>query len=452
MGNLFKFRYFKLKGFRNMFGVSRINLQKLDKEYMSRIKENKIEEYQLNKLNQIWKNSVETIPHYMNLVNNHNIPKTFDTLSQYINCVPFLTKTIIKNNIEKICYPYPSSDFFRITGGSTSEPMQIPAWKSEIKYTRLTTHLGKLWYGVYPGDKLFLFWGHSHLLGKGFSGKINAIIRLCKDVIQNYTRYSCYDLSKNNLLEAGRKILTTRPDYIIGYSQSLDRLARTNIHLKNKLSSLNLKVIIAAAETFPFKDSEKIVSEVFGTNVAMEYGSVETNLVAHTHPSGGYITFWKDYLLETVDNNGANEVVLTSLYPRKTPLFRYKIGDCINFDAASTISESGSVIKFSSVIGRTNNPVILPSGRSLHSEVVSHICRDMKDIVSYQFVCKEKDILLNLIIKETNNSSLNLNKIELNIKNKALKIDKEFHDLLKISVVNNLFQSASGKNPMVIYR
>ena len=143
-----------------MFGVSLTDLRKLNKEYINGIKEKEIEFYQLNKLNEIWKHSVERIPYYMNLVSTHNLPKTFDTLAQYMNNVPFLTKEIIQNNTDEICYPYPKYDFHRITGGSTAEPVQIPAWKSETKYTRTTTHLGKFWYGVYPGDKLFLFWGH----------------------------------------------------------------------------------------------------------------------------------------------------------------------------------------------------------------------------------------------------------------------------------------------------
>lgn len=312
--------------------------------------------------------------------------------------------------------------------------------------------MGKFWYGVSPGDKLFLFWGHSHLLGKGIKGRLNSILRLGKDFIQNYTRYSCYDLSSENLRKAGKKILETRPDYIIGYSQSLDRLARENSYIKNDLSLLNIKVIIAAAESFPFDDSEQIISEVFGAPIAMEYGSVETNLIAHTHPLGGYLTFWKDHLLETVENNGTAEVVVTSLYPRKTPLFRYKIGDSINYDSDSIISDSGSVIKFSSVIGRNNNPVILPSGRKLHSEVVSHIVRDNNDIIGYQFICKKKEIRLNIVVTKNFTHPSKFKLIESNIKSKALRVDREFSDSLKISVVDYLHQSVSGKNPMVIYR
>ena len=56
----------------------------------------------------------------------------------------------------------------RITSGSTGQPIQMPAWKSEFKYLKLSNSLGRKW--QYPGDRLFLFggmvicWGLSGIL------------------------------------------------------------------------------------------------------------------------------------------------------------------------------------------------------------------------------------------------------------------------------------------------
>jgi phenylacetate-coenzyme A ligase PaaK-like adenylate-forming protein len=244
-------------------------------------------------------------------------------------------------------------------------------------------------------------------------------------------------------------ILKIKPDYIIGYSHSLDRLARSNSLIKDKFSVLNIKVVIGAAESFPFNDSIKVISDTFGTKVAMEYGSVETNLIAHTHPSGGYWAFWKDYFIETIDSEFGNEVFITSLYSRKTPLFRYKIGDCINFDKKSIITNNGSVIKFSSVNGRSNKPIILMSGKQLHSEVVSHIIRDNKKITGYQFICKKDSVHLCLTTNNQFKDSIDI--LFSDIKHKASKINSELSDNLQISIVDKLEQTIAGKTPMVIY-
>jgi phenylacetate-coenzyme A ligase PaaK-like adenylate-forming protein len=181
----------------------------------------------------------------------------------------------------------------------------------------------------------------------------------------------------------------------------------------------------------------------------MEYGSVETNLIAHTHPSGGYWVFWKDYFIESIDSEFGNEVFVTSLYGRKTPLFRYKIGDCINFDKTSIISSHGSVIKFSSVSGRSNKPIILMSGKKLHSEVVSHIVRDNKKITGYQFICKKDSIHLCLTTNYQFKNSIK--SLSSGIKLKASKINSELSDNLQISIVEKLEQNIAGKTPMVIY-
>ena len=131
-------------------------------------------------------------------------------------------------------------------------------------------------------EQIVSFWGHGHLLGHGLSGILERFKRAVKDKIQNYVRYSCYDLTKNNLLMAGDAIIREKPDYIIGYSTALDQLASVNIHRKHEFSKLNIKVVIGTAENFPFSDSRDVISDVFYSPVAMEYGSVETNLIAHT--------------------------------------------------------------------------------------------------------------------------------------------------------------------------
>ena len=111
--------------------------------------------------------------------------------------------------------------------------------------------------------------------------------------------------------------------------------------------------------------------------------------------------------------------VVTSLYPRMTPLIRYKLGDEIGFDNFSVLSNCKmSVIKFSRVIGRCNNPVVLPSGRQLHSEVVSHLVRNETIIQGYQFLCYKDRTELNIIL---NNESYIFNNLRNRLYLKAKK-------------------------------
>jgi len=153
-----------------MLGVSKKDLNNLDSKFYSKIDIKEIAEYQLKMVNKTWKHAIENISYYKKVCALENIPTKFKTIEEYVNTVPFLDKTLIKNNQQQIFDHHQKYDLMRITSGSTGQPIQLPAWKSEFKHLKLSNSLGRKWYNVSPGDKLFLFWGHGHLLGNGLSG------------------------------------------------------------------------------------------------------------------------------------------------------------------------------------------------------------------------------------------------------------------------------------------
>ncbi len=165
-------------------------LNKLKEEYQNTL-HNQIGEYQLRQLNLLWQEAYSTIPYYRELKTQQKLPGVFESLEQYISEMPILTKTILQNPTILTYSRNRPIDYYRITGGSTASPIQIPAWKSERKSTHLVPWVGRSWYHIHPKDKLFLYWGHSHLLGSGIRGKLNGFIREIRDFFQNYVRYSC---------------------------------------------------------------------------------------------------------------------------------------------------------------------------------------------------------------------------------------------------------------------
>jgi phenylacetate-coenzyme A ligase PaaK-like adenylate-forming protein len=412
-----------------------------------------IERYQLDRLNALWRRAIEGLTRYRRLVAERKLPERFDSISEYRTCVPPLSRGEVQEQVAACSWQDPRPDRFRTTGGSTAAPLQMPAWQSEFKATNPDIWVARGWYGIEPRDRLFLFWGHSHLLGSGWRGWINGKLRRVKDALQNYVRHSCYDLNEEALERAGQHILESRPDYIIGYGYSLDRLARVNASRRDAFRSLQLKAVIGAAEAFPFADTVDLLKDVFGCAVGMEYGSVETGLMAHTTPEGGYRVFWRNYLLEwdAAKSDGAQEVHVTSLYERCTPLFRYAIGDAVAADGVRSVAGECSLVRFERVLGRSNKPVRLPSQRTLHSETVSHIVRDQRAVRGYQFVCAEGGVVLRVVLQAGSNCELSADATKL-IYDKARRIDAELANTMRIEVVNSLDQSTAGKHPMVIYQ
>ena len=274
-------------------------------------------------------------------------------------------------------------EFLRMTGGSTSKPVQIPGWREELSRGALDMWLARSWFGVTPAARCFWLWGHAHLLGSGWRGWLNARERAIKDRLLGYHRFSAYDLRDEAMRKAARELCSFRPEYVIGYSVALHLMASATAEFTAQFSSLPLKLVIAAAEAFPSEDCRQLVQERFGCAVAMEYGSVETGLIGHEQPGGGYLAFWRSYMLEAEPVGDSRwRLRVTSLTPRAFPLIRYEIGDEIELfqDDQCTVG----LTRFKRVIGRSNDYLELPDGARIHSEAFSHAMRPCRSVNAFQ--------------------------------------------------------------------
>ncbi|HVN40828.1 MAG TPA: hypothetical protein VMW19_21910 [Myxococcota bacterium] len=347
---------------------------------------------QLESLNREWARIVATTEHWGAQVRSTRLPARFASLEEFVRCVPTTSRQDVQQHGAGMTSREKPADAVRMTGGSTSTPIQIPAWQSEQEFTRYDMWCGRSWYGVDPGSTLFLLWGHSHLLGSGARGWIRARRLELNDRLLGYRRFSAYDLQPTKMRQAGDEILAVRPDYVLGYSVALDLLARANADRSEALRELGVRVVVGTAEGFPAADSVERLLETFGCPVAMEYGSVETAVVAHTHPSGGYRVFWRNYFAEVVGEGPTRQLVLTSLYPRAFPLVRYEMGDEI--EATQAPAACAGLAEFQRVVGRCNDYVVLNDGFTLHSEIFSHAIRPCADVRGFQVVLDGSEIRL----------------------------------------------------------
>ncbi len=354
-------------------------------------------ECQLRIWNQRWREIIASVPYYQRLKEQLHLPEQFSSWEEFRAKMPITTRQTIQNHAAEMSSTVRRANFYRQTGGSTAQPIQVPAWRSELRYTTPDIWLGRSWYGISPDSRLFLLWGHSHLLGTGWRALLRRTQRELKDWLVGIYRFSAYDLRPSVLRSAIGAMIRFRPDFVMGYSVALDLVARTCEQLKIDLRHLELKVVLGAAECFPASDSQQRLSNLFGCPVAMEYGSVETGLMAHTWPEGGYRVFWKTYFLEAEDSATSigRPVLVTSLFPRCVPLIRYRIGDEIVLDDSS--EPSYGLASFQRVLGRCNDYVLLSDGAVLHSEVFTHALRWCEEVLGYQVVQNGKQIQLRIM-------------------------------------------------------
>jgi glycosyltransferase involved in cell wall biosynthesis/phenylacetate-coenzyme A ligase PaaK-like adenylate-forming protein len=395
-----------------------------------------------------WRRILASVPYYQQLKRDLNLPEQFASWREFTAGMPVLTRTTVQQNTKAMTSTERAPQSVRITGGSTAEPIHTPAWRSEDDSIRYNAWLGRSWYGVSPSSPLFMLWGHSHLFARGIKGWLNARLRKVFDRVLGYDRFSAYDLQPGALRRAAEELIRFRPEYVIGYSVALDLFARANRDRREALRNLGLKVIVGAAESFPASDSADLLRDLFGCPVSMEYGAVETGVMAHMQPEGGYRVFWRSYLLEGEKDENAPEglsVRVTSLYPRSFPLVRYDIGDRILGVDPSSDRLIG-VDVFDRVLGRCNAYTVLQDGSVVHSEMFTHALKDCPSVRAYQVIQDGFDIRLHYVAGEDLSQEWTSR-----ICSRLAGVHPSLARI-EISRVERLEQTVAGKTPMIIRR
>ena len=396
----------------------------------------------LERLNDAWTHALGS-PYWSAIRGVRGLPRRFDSLEAFRDAVPTTSRAELRENLATMARPAPGAEFARITGGSTAEPVQIPSWNAEIRETRPDLWVGRGAYGIGPDSRLFMIWGHAHLLGSGWRGRLRALRVRAQDAALGYHRFSAYDLREAKLQEAAERLLLHRPDYVIGYSVALDRFARANEGRREALRAAGVRVVIGTAESFPAEDSADRLSALFGCPVGMEYGAVETGLLAHTVPEGGYRVFWHSYLLDVEPSGEAHRVFVTSLFPRKTPLVRYEIGDEIEVEPGEP---TVGFIRFRRVLGRCNDYVELPGGAIAHSELFTHAVRACERVAGYQVLQQGERVAIRYL------ASAPLPDSEVQaIRDRLSRIHPALANI-PVERVDELERTVAGKTRMIIRR
>lgn len=399
---------------------------------------------QLRRLNRVWRDISRRSPYYAARVTGGELPTQFESLAQFQREMPVSDRRSVKTHVAEMVLDGAHPDYMRITGGTTAEPLRLPAWRAEDRHTGANAWLARSWFGAGADDRLALLWGHSHLFGQGVRGRLNGTLRRLKDWGFGYSRFSAYDLGEETLRDVGRRILALRPDYLLGYAGALHRLALVNRDRRGAFSRLGLKVAIATGESFPAPDGCRVVAEVLGCPVAMEYGAVETGIIAHQRPSGEYQVFWASHLVEGLPSPnlpGARELLVTALYPRATPLIRYRIGDLV----AASAGSSGIALRFDRVVGRSNDGIRVGSKDFVHSETFTHVLRDIDPIQSFQVV---QDSDRAITINYTSNEQLPLDTTML-IRRRLGRVDGRLEGVC-INRVPRIDPTIAGKSKRVV--
>jgi len=384
---------------------------------------------QLEKIQHLWNDAVDNIPYYSELVRKRNAPRKISSVRQFVSEVPVLTKQDLMKNRD-LFNRKKTPHHITMTAGSTGEPLQFGVWRRESEICAINQIVGRIANGMDINDSIFFIWGHSHLLGTGFKGKLKNVQRKLKDACMNYKRVDAYKLDQVSVEMHLRTLERFDPEIVLGYSSALDLFVGQSTNTPKKSG---IKFVVSTSDMLPHSDSKKTIEGFFKAPLIMEYGGVDFGVVSHEMMNSlEHRVFWWSHFLEVTEEN---EIVVTPLYNRYLPLVRFKTGDEIT---GPTYFAHGSVKSFLGILGIKHDALRMPDNKFVHSLGVFHSIRDLESVKGIQLIINKGKFVIHLV-------SNGLSDQEMNTIRKRLR---ELHPTLgeaDIRLVKDLGTNAAGK-------
>ena len=359
--------------------------------------DNNTAKLQLEKIQAIWADCVLDVPYYRHLVTKGEAPKKILSWNDF-RALPELTRDKFQKNARDFVRLSGPPDSYLKTGGSTGAPIRFGVWAAEAETLRVLKLVLWLRLGYSVDSRLFLIWGHGHLLGQGWRRLLNHAMRKAKDRLVGYQRADAYSLWPARCQEIARRMIAFRPAGLIGYASALDYFLRTTESYHDEFKKLGLKFVMPCAEPAPKPDSFELMRRVFGCPVVQEFGGVDFGQVGMKVDEQPFEIFPDHNILEaSPDTDRSSEdgaAVITPLYRRYTPLIRYRQGDII---AGLDRLAHGHVRAFQTLAGRVNDMVALADGLRIHSVAFLHCVHQEPLVLNAQLKVDDGGIQLRLV-------------------------------------------------------
>ncbi len=355
--------------------------------------EQQLREYQLKKVKEIVKYSYENVPYYTRLFNEINIkPEDIQDFND-LKKIPYLTKEIIRNNLDDLISKKYNKKNLRYvtTGGSTGTPMgfyQDKNREQKIEWAFTANLWSRIGYDTEKSYKMVILRGNIPKTGDyEYIGKnlVLSSFNLIEDKMDNYIQ----------------RILDFKPDFIQAYPSSISLLSKYIIDNNIDISLANLKAIICASENL-YDFQRKELEQAFNTRVYSFYGHTEHSCFAgeceksnyyHLQSEYGYTELINESGYDALEEDEAGEIVCTGFNNYVFPFIRYRTGDiAINSNEKCICGRNYKLIK--KVEGRQQDYFLDKTGSKVTFIYCDEALWDVKDkIYLYQYVQNELGIV-----------------------------------------------------------
>ena len=399
----------------------------------------KVESFQLRKVNDLWLYATSNVPYYRNLAKDFRLPPSFDCLEEFQALTPLLSKSVVRSQREEFLSEQPGRGFWWRTGGSTGSPMSVySSYDAHHETLKAKYRIDDMW-GIDIFSRKTFLWGHNASFAPGLPGLIDRIRMPLEDRLRNRLRLSAYRLGQQDLRKYSKQISRFRTASIYGYSTAIYLLAQEAERLNFHCDSLKL-CILTGEPALPYMVDT--IERAFGVPAVVEYGAIECGLLANEWPDRTFRVREDRVLIETLSrSDGLFDIVVTVLGNSSFPLIRYVIEDVT--DAQLQYPYDGFAI-LGNVGGRRNDMVVSRSGRHVHSQGIKHVLEYCHGVRRFRAHQDQSGHLLVTIEPDEPSTFID-----------TLEVEKKLKDLLEgspvtVKVTDVLEDTKSGKHRWVV--
>jgi len=229
--------------------------------------------------------------------------------------LPYTQKSDLIHQNERIHTPkeFFKKRFYVETSGTSGEILTFFRDESWDSFNRAAIWRGYSWFGANPWDKKLYFWGYN-------TDPLKKIKLRLMDFTVNRFRLFDYDPKKLKKLESK----LAHVEIIEGYSSMIYELANL---MEDKNVEFGLLKLVKGTSEKVFPHYQEIAQKVYGQQIANEYGSTESGIIAFECPHGHMHINMEGVFVE--QDPADQGIVVTNLQSFSFPSLRYKLGDQI---------------------------------------------------------------------------------------------------------------------------
>lgn len=399
----------------------------------------RIAAFQLRRLRELLQDVAANVPYYRDLFQQISFDPTSVKGTADLQCLPFLTKPVIRANTEALKHIQAQGLARFNTGGSSGEPLIFYIGNKRVSQDVAAKWRATRWWDVDIGDPEIVVWGSPIELGK--QDRIKAV----RDKLFRTELLPAFEMSEAKLDQFIATIRAVKPRMLFGYPSALTHIAKHAAKRDVIMTDLGIKVAFVTSERL-YDEQRSTIGQAFGCKVANGYGGRDAGFIAHECPAGNMHLTADDIVVEIVNETGqvqppgvAGEIVVTHLSTNDFPFIRYRTGD-IGVLSATPCSCGRGLPLLQDIQGRSTDFVVAADGTVMHGLSLIYILRDLPGVKFFKVVQESRALTRVLLVTDEFFAPDSVPKIVSDFKQR-LGVDVQ----VLVDLVNNIPAEKSGK-------